>query len=109
LTTQTAPGLASQADGYGFDLAMSSRLGASKLTASVGMLDHGDDSPIVRGHVAADGFLGGARVRASVRRSPAYEVLWAPRMLGISGSPATALQAQGSVSFDRESGGAGPS
>jgi len=105
-TTQIASGLESQLDGYGFDVAMSSRIGSSKLTASVGMLDHGDDSPIVRGLVAADGFLGGARVRASVRRSPAYEVLWAPRMLSMAGSPATALQAQGSVSFDRESGGA---
>ena len=105
-TTRMASGLETQLDGYGFDLAMSSRAGSSKLTASVGLLDHGDDSPIVRGLVAADGFLGGARVRASVRRSPAYEVLWAPRMLGIAGSPATALQAQGSISLDRESGGA---
>jgi hypothetical protein len=98
-TQMSLAGIESQLDAYGFDLAMSSRVGASKLTASVGMLDHGDDEPIVRGAVIADGFMGGARVRASVRRTPAYEVLWAPRMLGASGSPATALQAQGNVSL----------
>ena len=34
-----------------------------------------------------------------MRRAPAYELLWAPRMLGVEGSPATALQAQGNVSL----------
>jgi hypothetical protein len=97
-TQMSLGGIESQLDAYGFDLSMSTRAGASKLTASVGMLDHGDASPIVRGALMTDGFLGSARVKASVRRAAAYEVLWAPRMLAATGSPATALQAQGSVS-----------
>jgi hypothetical protein len=98
-TQMSLAGIESQLDAYGFDVVMSSRVGASKFTASAGMLDHGDDDPIVRGAVLADGFMGSARVRASVRRAPAYEVLWAPRMLGVTGSPATALQTQGNVSL----------
>jgi tetratricopeptide (TPR) repeat protein len=97
--TQMSAGGESQLDAYGFDLGLSTRAGASKLSASVGMLDHGDASPIVRGALSADAFLGSARVKALVRRAPAYELLWAPRMLGVEGSPATALQAQGNVSL----------
>jgi tetratricopeptide (TPR) repeat protein len=88
----------SRLDAYGFDVFLASRIGLSKLTATVGMLDHGDLSTIVRGSLTADGFLGNARVKASVHRAPAYETLWAPRMLGISGSPSTTLGAQGNVS-----------
>jgi hypothetical protein len=85
-------------DAYGFDVFLASRIGLSKLTATVGMLDHGDVSTIVRGSLTADGFLGNARVKASVHRAPAYETLWAPRMLGVSGSASTTLGAQGNVS-----------
>ena len=96
--TQMAAGIESQLDAFGYDFSLSTRAGASKLTASIGMLDHGEASPIVRGSLSTDGFLGNARVKASVRRAPAYEVLWSPQMLGVQGSPATALQAQGSAS-----------
>ena len=89
----------SQVDAYGIDAAVSRRIGASKFSATLGMLDHGDGSRIVRGAVTADGFVGNARLRASLRRTPAYEPLWAPRLLGAAGSPATALQAQGNVSL----------
>ena len=89
----------SQVDAYGIDAAVSRRIGASKFTATLGMLDHGNDARIVRGAVTADGFAGNARLRAALRRTPAYEPLWAPRLLGAAGSPATALQAQGSVSL----------
>lgn len=88
-----------QVDAYGVDAAVSRRLGASKFTATLGMLDHGTDSRMVRGAVTADGFMGNMRLRASLRRTPAYEPLWAPRLLGATGSPATALQAQGNVSL----------
>ena len=97
--TQMSGGIESQLDAHGFDVGLSRRAGASKLTASIGMLDHGDASPIVRGALSGDGFLGSARLKALVRRAPAYELLWAPRMLGVEGSPATALQAQGNVSL----------
>jgi hypothetical protein len=86
-------------DAYGVDVSVASRLGFSKLTASLGVLDHGDSSRIVRGSFAADGFLGNARARVSVQRAPAYETLWAPRMLGASGSPSTTLGAQANVSL----------
>jgi hypothetical protein len=86
-------------DAYGFDVFLASRIGLSKLTATVGMLDHGDLSTIVRGSLTADGFLGNARVKASVQRAPAYETLWAPRMLDVSGSASTTLGAQGNVSL----------
>ena len=91
-------------DAYGVDLSLASRFGLGKLTASLGMLDHGDLSRIVRGSVTADGFLGSARVKASVHRAPAYETLWAPRLLGASGSPSTTLGAQGNVSLPFGSG-----
>jgi len=86
-------------DAHGFDVFLASRIGLSKLTATVGMLDHGNLSTIVRGSVTADGFLGNARVKASVHRAPAYQTLWAPRMLGVSGSASTTLGAQGNVSM----------
>ena len=97
--TQMFGGSENQLDAYGFDASVASRLGTSKLTASVGLLDHGDLSSIVRGSVTADGFLGNARLKASVRRTPAYETLWAPRMLGVAGSPSTALATQGNLSL----------
>ena len=98
-TRMSLGGSESQLDAYGFDASMSTRVGASKLTATLGVLDHGNVSSIVRGGVTADGFLGHARLKASVRRMPAYESLWAPRMLGVAGSPATAFQTQGNVSL----------
>jgi hypothetical protein len=96
--TQMFGGSENQLDAYGFDASLASRLGTSKLTASVGLLDHGDLSSIVRGSFTADGFLGNARLKASVRRTPAYETLWAPRMLGVAGSPSTTLATQGNLS-----------
>ena len=91
---------ASRLDAYGVDVFMASRVGMGKVTASVGLLDHGaDQSRIVRGSFMADGFLGNARLKASVHRAPAYETLWAPRMLGVAGSPSTTLSAQGNVSL----------
>jgi hypothetical protein len=98
-TRMSLAGSESQLDAYGFDAALSSRVGASKLTATVGILDHGKVSSILRGSLTADGFVGNARLKASVRRMPAYESLWAPRMLGVAGSPATALQTQGNLSL----------
>lgn len=98
-TRMSLAGSESQLDAYGFDASMSTRVGASKLTATLGVLDHGNVSPVVRGGLTADGFLGNARLKASVRRTPAYETLWAPRMLGVAGSPATAFQTQGNVSL----------
>lgn len=90
---------ASRLDAYGFDVFMASRVGLGKVTASVGLLDHGDDlSRIVRGSLMVDGFLGSARVKASVHRAPAYETLWAPRMLGVSGSPSTTRGVQSNAS-----------
>jgi hypothetical protein len=98
-TRMSLAGSESQLDAYGFDAALSSRVGASKLTATVGVLDHGNVSSMVRGSLTADGFVGNMRLKASVRRLPAYESLWAPRMLGVAGSPATALQTQGNLSL----------
>lgn len=98
-TRMSLAGSESQLDAYGFDAALSSRLGASKLTATVGLLDHANASSILRGSLTADGFVGNARVKASVRRLPAYESLWAPRMLGVAGSPATAVQTQANLSL----------
>ena len=89
----------SDVDGYGVDIGLSSRVGTSKLTASLGVLDHGSDTRLVRGSLAADAFLGSARLKASVRQSPAYEALWAPRLLDVAGSPETALQGQSSISL----------
>jgi hypothetical protein len=97
--TQMFGGSESRLDAYGFDVFLASRIGLSKLTATVGMLDHGDLSSIVRGSLTADGFLGNARVKGSVHRAPAYETLWAPRLLGVSGSPSTTLGAQGNLSL----------
>jgi hypothetical protein len=104
-TRMSLAGSESQLDAYGFDAALSSRVGASKLTATVGILDHGKVSSILRGSLTADGFLGNARLKASVRRMPAYESLWAPRMLGVAGSPATSLQTQGNLSLPFGSAG----
>jgi len=98
-TRMSLAGSESQLDAYGFDVSMASRVGASKLTATIGMLDHGNMSRLLRGSFAADGFVGSARLKASVRRMPAYESLWAPRMLGIAGSPAAALQTQANLSL----------
>jgi hypothetical protein len=98
-TRMSLAGSESQLDAYGVDASLSTRLGASKLTASLGTLNHGNLSSILRGSVTADGFVGNARLRASVRRAPAYELLWAPRLLGAAGSPATALQSQASLSL----------
>jgi len=98
-TRMSIAGGESQLDAYGFDASLSSRVGASKLTATIGMLDHTNVPSILRGSVTADGFVGMARLKGSVRRMPAYETLWAPRMLGVAGSPATALQTQGNLSL----------
>lgn len=83
----------------GGDVSLASRFGSSKVTASVGILDPDDlSSSIVRGSFTADGFVGNARLKASLRRAPAYETLWAPRMIGISGTPSTTVSTQGSLS-----------
>jgi hypothetical protein len=92
-------GSENQLEAYGVDASVSTRAGTSKLTAAVGMLDHGSLPSVVRGSFTADGFLGSARLRASVRRAPAYETLWAPRMLGVAGSPSTTLATQGNLSL----------
>jgi tetratricopeptide (TPR) repeat protein len=89
----------SQLDAYGVDVSVAGRIGASKLTASLGMLDHGAVGSIVRGSFSADGFVGNARIKASVRRAPAYETLWSPRMLGVAGSPSTTLASQANLSI----------
>ena len=84
---------------WGADVSVASRIASSKLTASIGVLDNDDlSSSTVRGMFAADAFLGNARLRASVRRAPAYETLWAPRMIGVSGTPSTTWSTLGSLS-----------
>lgn len=84
----------------GGDIAVASRFGASKVTASVGVLDNDDrSSSMVRGALTVDGFLANARLKAAIRRSPAYETLWAPRMIGVSGSPSSTWSTQGSLSI----------
>lgn len=98
-------GTQSRLDAWGADVSVASRFGASKLTASLGRLDHGDADAIVRGSFTADGFLGNARLKASVRRTPAYETLWAPRMLGATGSPGTTLATQANLSLPFGTGG----
>jgi hypothetical protein len=99
----TAGGTEGHVDAYGADLGLSARLGTSKVSATIGVLDHGDADRMVRGVLAVDGFMGGARVRTSLRRAPAYELLWAPRLLGaalVSGSSlASAWQGQASLSL----------
>jgi hypothetical protein len=83
----------------GGDVSLASRFGASKVTASIGVLDPDDlSSSIIRGSFSADGFMGNARLKAVVRRAPAYETLWAPRMIGVSGTPSTTWSTQGSLS-----------
>ena len=94
-----------QLEAYGADMSLASRVGSSKLTASLGVLDHGNLSPVLRGALSADGFVGSARLRAGVRRAPAYETLWAPRMLGVAGSPSTTLATQASLSVPVGNGG----
>ena len=90
----------------GGDVSLASRFGASKVTASVGVLDPDDlSSSIIRGSFTADGFVGNARLRAAVRRAPAYETLWAPRMIGVTGSPSTTLASQANLSLPFGSGG----
>ena len=98
-TRMSLAGSESQLDAYGFDGSLSTRVGASKVSATLGMIDHGNVPSILRGSFSVDGFVGNARLKASVRRTPAYESLWSPRMLGVAGSPATALQTQGNVSL----------
>jgi len=98
-TQMSLAGSESQLDAYGFDGSLSTRVGASKVSATLGMIDHGNVPSVLRGSLSVDGFVGNARLKASVRRTPAYESLWAPRMLGVAGSPATALQTQGNVSL----------
>jgi hypothetical protein len=85
----------------GGDLTLATRLGASKVTASVGVLDPDDlSSSLIRGSFAADGFVGNARLKAAVRRAPAYETLWAPSLISLhSGTPATTWSTQGSLSL----------
>jgi tetratricopeptide (TPR) repeat protein len=97
-TTQMFGGSEAQLDAYGFDVSLASRIGTSKVTASVGILDHGNLASIVRGAFTVDGFLGNVRLKASARRAPAYETLWAPRMLGAAGSPSATFATQGSLS-----------
>ena len=104
-TQMSLAGGESQLDAYGVDVSVASRIGASKITASLGMLDHGTLASIMRGSFSADGFVGNARVKASVRRAPAYETLWSPRMLGIAGSPSTTLASQANLSLPFGSGG----
>ncbi|HEX6941675.1 MAG TPA: tetratricopeptide repeat protein [Gemmatimonadaceae bacterium] len=90
----------------GADVSVASRFGASKVSVSIGALDNDDlSSSIVRGAFTADGFLGNARLKLSVRRAPAYETLWAPRMIGVSGSPSTTLSSQANLSLPFGSGG----
>ncbi|HEX6315540.1 MAG TPA: hypothetical protein VFZ73_11800 [Gemmatimonadaceae bacterium] len=98
-TTRSASGAGERLTAWGVDVSLASRLGASKFAASVGRLDHGALNPVIRGFVSADVFVGATRVRASWRRSPAYETLWAPRMFGIAGTPSTTWSTQGSVSW----------
>lgn len=98
-TTRSASGTGEHLSAWGADVSVAGRLASSKLTASVGVLDHGDLGSIIRGFVSADGFVGAARLRASWRRSPAYETLWAPRMFGVSGTPSTTWSTQGSLSL----------
>ena len=90
----------------GADVSVASRFGASKVSVSIGALDNDDlSSSIVRGAFTADGFIGNARLKLSVRRAPAYETLWAPRMIGVSGSPSTTLSSQANLSLPFGSGG----
>ena len=103
--TRMLAGGESQLDAYGADVSLAGRAGTSKLTASLGILDHGALASIVRGSFSADGFLGQARVKASVRRAPAYETLWAPRMLGAAGTPSTTLASQANLSLPFGIGG----
>jgi hypothetical protein len=97
-TTRSASGVGEELTAWGADVSVASRLGSAKLTGSVGVLDHGDLRSVIRGFVSADVFVGATRVRASWRRSPAYETLWAPRMFGAAGTPSTTSAAQGSLS-----------
>jgi hypothetical protein len=103
--TMSQLGAQSFLDAWGADLSVASRVGASKITASLGMLDHGNADAIVRGSFSADGFLGNARLKASVRRAPAYETLWAPHMLGATGNLATTLATQANLSLPFGRGG----
>ena len=97
--SQLFAGSEGRLEAFGADVTIASRMGTSKLTASLGVLDHGSFSPLLRGSFVADGFAGNARLRGSVRRAPAYETLWAPRLLGAAGGPSTTLATQGSLSF----------
>jgi tetratricopeptide (TPR) repeat protein len=102
--SNSGPGAADgHLDAYGGDLSLATRIGLSKLSLTLGMLDHGDAGQVVRGGASIDGFLGNARLRAGVRRAPAYELLWAPRLLGTAlatGEDAqSALHGQASLSL----------
>jgi len=87
---------------WGLDATISSRSGMSRLSATLGVLEHEGLDPMVRGSLDVDAYLAGSWLSASVRRLPAYEALWAPRMLEAdyagSGSPASATQGQLSLS-----------
>lgn len=84
----------------GADVSVASRFGSSKVSVSIGALDNDDlSSSIVRGAFTADGFIGNARLKLAVRRAPAYETLWAPRMIGVSGSPSTTLSSQANLTL----------
>jgi hypothetical protein len=103
-TRMSIAGSESQLDAYGFDAGLSSRVGASKFTATVAC---SITATCHRFFVDPHGrrLCGNARLKASVRRLPAYESLWAPRMLGAAGSPATAVQTQASLSLPFGSAG----
>jgi len=99
----SAAGSAGHLDGYGFDVAVASRVGTSKVSATLGLLEHGDVAGVLHGSASVDGFVGGARLRTTIRRAPAYELLWAPRLLGLSltgdDEPITAVQGQSTVTL----------
>jgi hypothetical protein len=94
---------ASDLGGFGLDASIARRLGSSRVTATLGVLDHDELPSMMRGGLTADGFLGNARMRASIRHAPAYEHLWAPRLqdhtLAGTDGPVTVTQGQLTVSL----------
>jgi hypothetical protein len=100
--SNTIPGGADgRLEALGGDLTVATRLGGSKLSATLGVLDHGDAGQLVRAGASVDGFMGSTRLRASIRRAPAYEILWAPRLLGVALAAGEDAQSavQGQASF----------
>jgi tetratricopeptide (TPR) repeat protein len=100
--SNTTPGGADgRLEALGGDLTLATRLGPSKLSAALGVLDHGDAGQVVRAGASIDGFMGSSRLRASIRRAPAYEILWAPRLLGVALAAREDAQSavQGQASF----------